>query len=205
MKREIMARRVVAAVEEERERREQMELLLKTLLNARGHLQNLGEMVERGLELVKDSDHEDHFHAEAGDIIVQAPRTLRDLEGDIAALEFMIMDLMSPDVREFMPRQLKDQWSKVTASSLLPNDQNPQPVAPNGRAVAEKFYWNTFNDGGQSLQDKAQYPVEESIHAQDQAWQRAKISPGGASPDQKDWSEFSISYPSTSIPKNIRR
>lgn len=204
-KRHIMARRIVATVIEETERRAQMETILRTLLNARVHLQNLRGLVDRGLEMVEDSDHAEDLYAEAGDLIVEAPKSLRDLEGDIAAMEYMIMDLMAPDVREFMPRQLKDQWNKVTSSSNLPGDRTPQSALPNNRNIVEKFYLQTYNDGGQSIQDKEQYPVEESIYEQDQAWQRAKISPGGASPDQRDWSDWSVSYPSPSIPKNIRR
>lgn len=204
VKRANMIVRIVKAAEEERERRNQMEVLLRTVLQSHSHLQQIQDMMERTLGIIESCDAKNAIHAEAGDMLVSAPQTLTELAGEIAAIEYMVMEMMSPDVREFIPRALKDQWKQVSATSHLPGDKTPH-TQPNNREVVEQFYLQTTNDGGQSVQDKEQYPVQESIYDQDQAWQRAKISPGGPSADQRDWSDWGISYPSTSIPKNIRR
>ena len=202
-----MARKIAASLIVEEDRRNQMEVLISTILQARSHVQHLREMLDRSLSLIEDCDQKDHIHAEAGDMIVQAPRHMRDLEGEIAAMEFMVLDMMSSDVKEFMPRQLKDRWNTVTSSSQIPGDQDTGHRLPNNRQDAEQFsYLQTYNDGGHSVQDEQQHPKQESIHEQDSAHGRGKISPGGPSNDMIDWSGFQVSYPSPpSVPKNIRR
>jgi hypothetical protein len=188
--------------------RQKLEMMLQIILDAHEHTVQLMNHVDAISDKIEKSDHKDHFYAEAGDVIVQSPRFLQDLRGCISALEVMILDTLRPHARESMPRLHRDRWKKLhnkKSHSHLPGDPFKSNQLPNNRTVAEKFYFNTLNDGGSSVQDESMRSPDESIYEQSSAYSLAKDQSRSHS-DWRDWSELNVSYnPSTSIPKNIRR
>ena len=102
------------------------------------------------------------------------------------------MDRTAVIARRVMMRVLRE------GASALPGE-TPRAVMRN---LQESGSPATFQDNSPKREKENK---EESIYEVDDADDISKISPGGESPDSRDWSTFQVQNIKPEVPDNIRR
>lgn len=118
-------------------------LLTEAATSARLDAHNIRHMVERWCALADASDYKEEVYAEAGDLIVNLPKSVTELETTLDALSYALAALGQKQLRDRLPIDAKFRVDRALVDARLPmavDESNPilPPVNASVRRVARR-------------------------------------------------------------------
>ena len=118
-------------------------LLTEAATSARLDAHNIRHMVERWCAIAEASDHKEAVYAEAGDLIVNLPKSITELETTLDALSYALAALGQKQLRDRLPIDTKFKVDRALVDARLPmtvDESNPiLPSKTSARRVARRF------------------------------------------------------------------
>lgn len=118
-------------------------LLTEAATSARLDTHNIRHMIERWCAIAEASDHKEAVYAEAGDLIVNLPKSITELETTLDALSYALAALGQKQLRDRLPIDTKFKVDRALADARLPmtvDESNPiLPPKTSARRVARRF------------------------------------------------------------------
>ena len=156
-------------------------VIQENVSGARTSLNQLEEVIERGIQIINESEKKEHIYSEAGDMILNVTGIIKDLKEKLLSLSYFVSKKEFKNVKNRVPAEMREEIDDVIKHSSI------------AEKVADKYRENSSDVPHSDFNDLFQKGVERVKHDTDQRTDEGDYDnevSKGEKENQKDVEEY---------------
>lgn len=121
-------------------------LILEGVVSSRLQAHNLHRQINRALALIEKSEKKDHFYQVAGDLIMEVPKQINQLEMELDATSLALTYLTQDDIKPRLPMYVKDKINDALETAQIAKKADLAPPLGGGPCRIVERIRNTVRD-----------------------------------------------------------